>query len=89
MTAEQKWLLMFGSGWIDWVDVMRNITLDVYEDQFDPALFEFDPLQTRIRLKRHESIRVHMAPPTGVHTIRSSEDNSRVPDGSPQSVLFQ
>ena len=83
MTPEQKWLLLHGSGWIDWIDVMCNVTLDVYEDQFDPALFEFDPLQNRIRLKQYESIRVHMAPPTGVHTIRSSEDNSRVLDGSP------
>jgi hypothetical protein len=52
MTPEQKWLLLYGSGWIDWVDVMRNITLDVYGHQFDPDLFEFDPLQNRIRLKK-------------------------------------
>jgi len=88
MTPEQKWLLLHGSGWIDWVDVMRNVTLNFYEDQFDPALFEFDTLQNRIRLKQYESIRVHMAPPTGVHTIRTSEDNSRVPYNKPQGFLF-
>lgn len=69
MTPEQKWLLLHGSGWIDWVDVMRNITLDVYKNQFDPDLFEFDPLQNRIRLKQYESIRVHVAPSAGVRTI--------------------
>jgi len=69
MTPEQKWLLLHGSGWIDWVDVMRNVTLDVYEGQFDPKLFEFNPLLNRIRLKQYESIRVHVAPSAGVHTI--------------------
>ena len=69
MTPEQKWLLLHGSGWVDWVDVMRNNVLDVYENQFDPDLFEFDPLQNRIRLKPNEPIRVHVAPSAGVHTI--------------------
>jgi hypothetical protein len=83
MTPEQKWLLLYGSGWIDWVDVMRSDALDVYENQFDPDLFEFDPLQNRIRLKKYESIRVHVASSPGIHTVRTSEDNSRVPYNKP------
>ncbi len=88
MTPKQKWLLLHGSGWIDWVDVMRNNILDVYGCQFDASLFEFDTLQNRIRLRQHEPIRVHVAPSAGVHTIRTSEDNSRVPYNKPQGFLF-
>jgi len=83
MTPEQRWLLLHGSGWIDYVDVVRNNILDVYECQFDSSLFEFDPLLNRIRLKQYESIRVHVAPSAGVHTIRTSEDNSRVSYNKP------
>ena len=69
MTPEQKWLLLHGSGWVDWVDVMNSKALDVFENEFDPKLFEIDPIKNQVRLKQYESIRVHVAPSAGVHTI--------------------
>jgi hypothetical protein len=29
MTDEQKWILLFGRGWIDWVDLENNATVEV------------------------------------------------------------
>lgn len=29
MTDEQKWILLFGRGWVDWVDLENNATVEV------------------------------------------------------------
>lgn len=82
MTPEQKWLVIFGSGWVDWVEVL-NTAHDVLFNEIPHDMLEIDRLRQQVRLKQNELIRVHMAPPTGVHTIRASEDNSGVPDNKP------
>lgn len=88
MTPEQKWLLIFGSGWVDWVDVL-NHSHDLLFNQIPHDSIEIDRLRQQVRLKTNEPIRVHMAPPTGVHTVRASEDNSRILGREPESFLLQ
>jgi hypothetical protein len=58
MTNKQKWLLLFGSGWVDWVDVQNGDARDFYQKIRADMVLEFDPLLNRIRLKPNEIIRV-------------------------------
>jgi hypothetical protein len=88
MTDEQKWLVIFGSGWVD-LDEVFEATIISYESLRSNRRLEFDLPQYRVRLKPNEPIRVHVAPPTGVRAIRASEDNSGISDGQPQGVLLQ
>jgi hypothetical protein len=88
MTDEQIWLLVFGKGWQPYEKIAEagGEIPNVFSRMSAAGMLEGDPSTYQIRLrpeKPNESIRVHVAPPTGVHTIRSSEDNSRVLDGSP------
>ena len=68
MTDEQKWLLIFGRGWV---------ALEVVEEH-DPIFsrlakdkkLDVDQSFECVRLKpQNEPIRVHVAPTPGVHTI--------------------
>jgi hypothetical protein len=68
MTPEQKWLLLFGSGWVNWSEVADKDYKLLFNDMPRGSL-EINPERNQVRLKQYESIRVHVAPSAGVHTI--------------------
>jgi hypothetical protein len=69
MTPEQKWLLIFGSGWVDWMEIHTRDQMPLFDDLYQRDLLELELVKNTIRLKQYESIRVHVAPSAGVRTI--------------------
>jgi hypothetical protein len=74
MTDEQKWLLVFGKGWQPYEKVAEagGEIPNVFSRMSAAGMLEGDPFTYQIRLrpeKPNESIRVHVAPSAGVHTI--------------------
>lgn len=69
MTPEEKWLLILGSGWVGWFDVVQA-DCDVLFYEIPRDRLEVDNHLQQVRLKpQHEPIRVHVAPTPGVHTV--------------------
>ena len=69
MTPEEKWLLIFGSGWVDWRDVMGSEHGLLFH-ALPREKKQMNTNRNQVRLKpQHEPIRVHVAPTPGVHTI--------------------
>ena len=62
MTDEQRWLLLYGSRWVDWWELEDSGDLSpMFERMHDARLLESDQSRLRVRLKpkeRSELIRV-------------------------------
>jgi hypothetical protein len=74
MKPEDKWLLIFGSGWVDWQDVVQG-NYDTLFHAIPRFKLELNLESQRVRLKPHELIRVRLAATTRLHPVRASEDH--------------
>jgi hypothetical protein len=74
MTPKQKWLLIFGSGWVGWVDVLNSAHALLFNEIPHDCL-EIDRLRQQVRWKPDEPVRVRLAETSRLHPVRSSEGN--------------
>jgi hypothetical protein len=58
MTPEDKWLLIFGSGWVDWMEIHNHDQMPLFNDLYERDLLELELAKNTIRLKPNETIRV-------------------------------